>query len=159
MCLCKQNIPTGVIKVLSHKMDESTKNIFKKELEYLINFENEQANFINNFKLAIHNQISDSIERDEFLEKSETEFKDATGLAQIIFETFDNISFNSDNLIRQVFSFNTKIRNFRSYFTILCPSSEISDLIAAIFYLSSLIQNLKNINEMVDLTFSNSRIF
>ena len=137
-------------------MNESTKNIFKNELEYLINFETEQANHLNNFKLAIHNQFA-SIERDEFLEKSETEFKDAKGLAQIIFETFDNINFNSDNLIRQVCSFNTKIQNFRSYFTIPSPSSEILYLID--YHLSNTCQNLKNITEIVNLTFSNSRIF
>jgi len=138
-------------------MDEATKNIFKNELEYLINFETEQANFINNLRQIVNQPLYPRGLR--FLEKFETGFKDLPQLAQIIFEAFDSINFNFDDLIREVENFNTDIENFRSFFTILSPSSQISDLIAAIFYLSNFIQNLKNINEMVDLTFSNSRIF
>ena len=136
-------------------MDEATKNIFKNELEYLINFETEQANFINNLRQIVNQPLYPRGLR--FLEKFETGFKDLPQLAQIIFEAFDSINFNFDDLIREVENFNTDIENFRSFFTILSPSPQILDFI--VLYLSSLIQNLKNINDILGLTFSNSRIF
>ena len=145
---------TGVIKLLQHKMDEATKNKFKNELEYLINFDIEQVIFIINIKVAICDRVSDSNER-KLLKNLLTKFKEIPQLAQIIFEAFDRINFNFDDLIREVKDFNTDIENFRSYFTILSPSYQISDLISANFYLSNFIQNLKNINKIVDLTFSN----
>ena len=157
MCLCKQNIPTGVIKVLSHKMDESTKNIFKKELEYLINFETEQANHLNNFKLAIHNQFSDSIEEEYALKKFGGDLKNVTQLAQIIFEAFDSINFNSIDLIRQVRSFDSVIQMLQFHFTAI--NLENRDITSIHSHLSNTFLILNNINEIVDLTFSNSRIF
>ena len=142
---------TGVIRVLSHKMDEATKNIFKNELEYLINFETEQANFINNLRQIVKQTLYPRGLR--LLEILETGFKDIPQLAQIIFLAFDDIKFNSADLIAHIIDFNYDIENFRSYFTILSPSPQILDFI--VLYLSSLIQNLKNINEILGLTFSN----
>ena len=136
-------------------MDESTKNIFKKKLEYLINFETEQANHLNSLRQIINQPLYPRGLR--FFEKFETGFKDLPQLAQIIFEAFDSINFNFDDLIREVENFNTDFESFRSYFTILSPSAQILDFI--VLYLSSLIQNLKNINDILGLTFSNSRIF
>ena len=107
---------TGVIKLLQHKMDEATKNIFKNELEYLINFDIEQATVINNFKQTVNNQISDSNEKEYMLEKFETNFKDVTRLAQIILHAFDNINFDYVDLIHAVLNFNCFIQMFQSHF-------------------------------------------
>ena len=105
---------TGVIKLLQHKMDEATKNIFKNELEYLINSDTIQTILINNLREIVKQPLYPRGLR--FLEKFETNFKDVTRLAQIILHAFDNINFDYVDLIHAVLNFNCFIQMFQSHF-------------------------------------------
>lgn len=83
--------------------------ITKIDQEYLTNFDTEKVSFINNFKQTAKQSFYPRGLR--LLEKFEPGFKDASQLAQIIFKAFDNINFNSVDLIVQVNDFNSVIPN------------------------------------------------
>jgi hypothetical protein len=141
---------TGVIKVLSHKMDEATQNSFKADLEYLKAFEETEEEYIEIFV-----QIAEDPRCNNGLNRLDS-FKDYISIIQIsakqILDVFGIINFFNRNLSGLVATLNDDTDTFKSNFIVNLEKKNLSFIC---YNLNSIRTILETILQIVNLNFSN----